>query len=256
VAAIFRWVAKPYDLPLFLLGRFSYDGWWWYFPAALVMKMPLAGTVLALFALISGLRMMRTNFSIVLAVSLFFVVSFLAVSMTAKTDIGIRYVLPILPFLYTAIAIVLHRSPALVQRAGAILIALFALSSVLAYPHHLAYFNELIPSAHADECLIDSNLDWGQDLKRLADWTRANRIAHLHLDYFGGAAPNYYIADCKTWPAPDAKSLPPGFYAVSRHFYRLSFLPGYRMSNAEHLARSHARFVTMTGRSILVFEVR
>ncbi len=256
VAAIYSWVAYPYNHPMFLLGRFSFNGWWWYFPAAFVMKMPLAGTLLSLFALVCGARMLRKGSSTVLAVSLFFVVSFLAVAMTATTDIGIRYMLPILPFLYTAIALVLYRSAPLVQRGGVVLIAFFALSSALAYPYHLAFFNELIPRAHADEYLVDSNLDWGQDLKRLAAWTSANHVAHLRLDYFGGAVPRYYIPDCETWQAPRPQPLPPGYFAVSRHLYRLSFSPRYGMNYAQYLARSRARFVTMIGRSILVFEVR
>lgn len=243
VKAIFGWVAHPYRAEMFLLGDFSRDGWWYYFPVALALKLPIAGLLLGLFALV------RRN------VASSFVILFLAVSMLTKTDIGVRYVLPLFPFLYTAVAIALHESSRHVQRAGAVLIAIFVVSSMASYPHDLAYFNELIRPSRADQYLIDSNLDWGQDLKRLAAWTKEHRVAHLRIHYFGGGDPRYAIPDAEPWPGPRVEPLPPGYFAVSRTFYRHSFAPRYPMNYAQYLARAQARFVTMIGRSILVYEV-
>ena len=48
--------------------------------------------------------------------------------------------------------------------------------------------------------LVDSNLDWGQDLKRLAAWMRANGVARIKLSYFGSADPSYYGIDAEALP--------------------------------------------------------
>jgi hypothetical protein len=40
--------------------------------------------------------------------------------------------------------------------------------------------------------LLDSNIDWGQDLKRLASWQRAHGGVALDLAYFGTADPKAY----------------------------------------------------------------
>jgi hypothetical protein len=48
--------------------------------------------------------------------------------------------------------------------------------------------------------LVDSNLDWGQDLKRLATWMRENGVARVKLSYFGSADPWYYGIDAEALP--------------------------------------------------------
>jgi hypothetical protein len=65
------------------------------------------------------------------------------------------------------------------------------------HPAYTAYFNELIGGpAQAGHYFSDSSVDWGQDLRRLQDYVRANpQIQHLALDYFGGGDPRYYF--CK-----------------------------------------------------------
>ncbi len=69
--------------------------------------------------------------------------------------------------------------------------------------------------------VVDSNLDWGQDLKRLAKWTEENGIDKIYLDYFGGAGTEYYLKEkyLPWWGDRDPKELPKGSYlAVSATF--------------------------------------
>ena len=47
---------------------------------------------------------------------------------------------------------------------------------------------------------MDSNLDWGQDLKRLAAWMRENGVTRVKLSYFGSADPSYYGIDAEALP--------------------------------------------------------
>src|SRR5206468_11204129 len=66
----------------------------------------------------------------------------------------------------------------------------------LVYPHYLAYFNELAGGPrNGYKRLVDSNLDWGQDLKGLKRWADEKRLDATHplyLSYFGTADPRYY----------------------------------------------------------------
>ena len=62
-----------------------------------------------------------------------------------------------------------------------------------AYPHYLSYFNELAGGAeNGHRVLLDSNLDWGQDLKGLKRWMDANGVERIKLLYFGYVDPEYY----------------------------------------------------------------
>ena len=59
-------------------------------------------------------------------------------------------------------------------------------STSIAHPNYLAYFNELAGNK-PEQFLVDSNLDWGQDLKRLADILHDREINEITIKYFGSA---------------------------------------------------------------------
>ena len=62
-----------------------------------------------------------------------------------------------------------------------------------AYPDYLPYFNEAVP--HPERVLVDSDLDWGQDLYRLEQRAGELRIERLYIAYRG-------TADLKREPLP------------------------------------------------------
>ena len=69
-------------------------------------------------------------------------------------------------------------------------------SYILVYPKYLAYFNEAAGGTNNGyKILTDSNLDWGQDLKRLNDWVNKEGITKIKVDYFGGSVPEYYLGN-------------------------------------------------------------
>jgi hypothetical protein len=250
------WYGQGHEHPQFLLGEFSRTGWPHYFFVAFLVKTTLASLILFVMAAVGAMR----KRSDVLIASILFMAMFFAVSMTSRIALGIRYVLPVYPFFYTAIAIGLARVVTEKRRAAAagLFVAWHCLSSLIAYPSYISYFNELIGSRrNADRVLIDSNLDWGQDLRRLKLWCDANGVDRIRVDYFGGGDPAYEFGSrAQRWPGPRPQLLPKGWFALSRHFYRVSFDPSQSPVDYDvYLAASKARYVTTVGGSIDVYRV-
>jgi len=68
----------------------------------------------------------------------------------------------------------------------------YFVSSIMIYPHYLAYFNEIVTPDYGQNFLLDSNLDWGQDLKGLARYLEKNNIKDkVYLSYWGNDDPDY-----------------------------------------------------------------
>jgi hypothetical protein len=73
------------------------------------------------------------------------------------------------------------------------LASLLVIESALIYPNYLSFFNFASGGpGNGPRYLIDSNIDWGQDLKRLGDYVARNNIDNLCLSYFGWAPPAHY----------------------------------------------------------------
>ena len=255
VRAIQYWYAQGHSFTQFLLGEFSTDGWPHYYFVAYFLKTPVGGILLFILASVAA----RRKRSDAQDASLLFVGLFFAVSMTSHIDLGLRYVLPVYPFIYTATAISLAGVVTDRRRAigVGVLVAWFCVSSLLAYPGYISYFNELIGShRNADRFLMDSNLDWGQDLRRLRIWCDKHGVDFIRVDYFGGGEPSYEFGKrAERYPGPRREPLPKGWFAVSRHFYRSSFEPASPLDYDTYLAASKARYVTTINGSIDVYRV-
>lgn len=176
----------------FLMGEYSVNGWRYYFLAAFLIKTPVA-TILFLAAAV--LYLSKERAARALWVLLPALLIFTAVSMQ-KVNIGLRHVLPAYPFIFTLIGFVPcikteSRKAARTVFYGACLWYLYAAASI--YPHELAYFNEFIGGPrNGYKYLVDSNLDWGQDLKGLKSYMDEKKIDVIKLGYFGLADPAYF----------------------------------------------------------------
>jgi hypothetical protein len=179
--------------PTFLLGMPSNRGWWYYFPVALLVKTPLP----LLLAVILGAGGVATNLrerrDWAAAVPLVSAITMLAISLVVRVDLGVRLILPVYPLLAIAGAqgvmylLERHASMAATVAAAAILAGSIVVA-VRSYPDHLSYFNALAGD-HPEHILVDSNLDWGQDLYRLRDTIVARGIQDtVRVAYFGTAA--------------------------------------------------------------------
>jgi hypothetical protein len=187
--------------PSFLLGELSDHGFPHYFAVSFLLKTPVPLLLLSALAIARVPRLRRRD-----AVLVFLPVAvYLAATATRGLQIGHRHLLPIYPFLFlaageAAAALRGWRAPKGPALAGAL--ALWYVGGTLVqHPHHLAYFNEIAGgSRNGWRLLVDSNLDWGQDLKRLAQWLRAHPEPRLKLSYFGSADPSYYGIESEALP--------------------------------------------------------
>ena len=176
--------------PTFLLGTPGNRGWWYYFPVALLVKTPLPILLCAILGVACIGRRLRRAGDWSTAVPLCSATAILALSMTVHVDLGVRLVLPVYPLLAivgTVGVVDLWRDrPDRAARGGLVaLLAGAALVGIRAYPDNLSYFNALAGS-HPERILVDSNLDWGQDLYRLRDTIGARGISDtVRVAYFG-----------------------------------------------------------------------
>ena len=210
----------------FLMGAHSTEGWWYYFLVALAIKIPLATLALLFAALIRFARRARRGAWVDEAFLLLPALAVLGFFSVNHQSIGLRYVLPILPFLFVMAGEVARAAVGRTAATGFVLamVAWLGVASASIHPHYLAYFNEAIGGPrNGYRHLVDSNLDWGQDLKRLKRFMDERGIAELALSYFGTDAParhgiayrwlpSYVLAN----PDPEGRIAPlKGWVAVS-----------------------------------------
>jgi len=182
---------------MYLLGETGFDGDWRFFPVGIAVKAPLTLLGFGLAGMWLLVRRARRANDWTLTVPLLLAAAVLAFAIPGRINIGVRHVLPVFGVLAlcAGIALVatwraLRARPA--ARAAVALIAVAGLASTAkAHPDYLAYFNEL-GGTRPERILVDSDLDWGQDLKRLADTLRTRGIDSVTMAYFGSAQPERY----------------------------------------------------------------
>jgi hypothetical protein len=192
-----RFVADHNTLghPTYLLGRLSTKGWPHYYLVAFLVK-NTPGFLLALAAAAVFLWRARiTADRVELHWLVPALITFLAAS-TGHIQIGERYILPMYPYLILLVASTVPRVLATARgRAGAAaLLAAHALSSLFAAPGgYISYFNFIAGGrAGGHRVLVDSNLDWGQDLPRLARWMSDHGVDKIQLAYHGSDDPDRF----------------------------------------------------------------
>jgi 4-amino-4-deoxy-L-arabinose transferase-like glycosyltransferase len=164
--------------PAFLLGQFRKTGWWYFFPVAVAVKTPLAVLILAAVGLVSAAREKRWQAWAPGACC----VAILAACLPSHLNTGLRYILCLFPMLAIVAAqgVMWLWSRGWWRLAAAGLLLWLGVSSLAAHPDYIPYFNELA-GRHPERILVDSDLDWGQDFKRLVWKLRELRVEHLYL---------------------------------------------------------------------------
>jgi hypothetical protein len=114
--------------------------------------------------------------------------------MTGNRDFGSRYAIFLPLFLAVAAAAVLAWRWRWAHLTAAALALFVAVSSLRTFPYYLPYSNEAFGGPSQTHLrLHDSNVDWGQDLGRLADRLRERYPGErVWLVYKGAGVPSAY----------------------------------------------------------------
>jgi len=262
---------------VYFLGEVSAAGWKTYFPIVYLFKVPLALHILTLIVLLylaytsklgivpltAWLKNHFTEFAM-----LFFILLYWAITMKSNLNIGVRHILPTFPFLYVLVSgqiikLAKHKKSCFVYLGLFLLLAWYAFSSISIYPHFLAYFNELIGGPkNGYQYVVDSNLDWGQDLKRLTQWVEKNKINKIYVDYFGGSSPEYYLGDkFLPWHGSKTKEdlMASQYLAVSATFLqggRGCPAPGHQDETGYYRWLDDYQPIAVIGYSIFVYQIK
>lgn len=175
-----------------------------------------------------------------LTASLLFTAFYWAQSIQSNLNIGVRHVLPTFPFIFLLVARelvlwlrlpvprvraqALARTLLLFFRQSLLLVLKYAFvtalllwmagAAIAAFPYYLSYFNGIVGTDNGYRFVVDSNYDWGQDLKRLARFVADKKIDHIKVYYFGGAPVEYYLGSRYEFWDP-ARGPATGWIAVS-----------------------------------------
>ena len=242
-------------------GEHRLGGWWDFYLYCVLVKTPCGLWLVALACIATlyrgGLRIPRDPILEWALLLLPAVVVFVVASLETGFSRSFRYVLPCFPFVFIMLGSVwgtaARESGRWPRRIAGIGLGSFLAASLWTYPHSLAFFNMAsggITRGHWH--LLDSNLDWGQDLYFLRDWIRRNPDKQLAgLSYPGAADPQLFGINVPPLSRPAEGMVParqPGWYAVSANS-----LHGFDTSNGpwqEFLDRLPA---DRAGASILIY---
>jgi len=172
--------------PSYLLGRYAEKGQWDYYPVVLAVKTPMALIALMIAGTVACWNRRRKSHGAYLTPAAFSGGILLFAIVFSHINLGIRHVLPAFTGL-SVIAGVGARQLWSWGRIGKVVLAVLlfwmVLSSGLSHPDYLAYFNELA-RGRPERILVDSDLDWAQDTKRLAIRLKELGVHDLAIDAF------------------------------------------------------------------------
>lgn len=197
--------------PAVLLGRYSEEGWWYFFPVAFFLKTSIGLHVLLVLSLLGlALSPVRTGWRTLAASPLRVPVVggavLLAFVMAADLNIGFRHALPLLPFVCVLIACgverIWHLRRTWLRAAVVAALAWNIVSPLRFYPYFISYLSEYTgPVEYSYETLVDSSLDWGQGLLALREFMQEKDVPRVLLSYFGSAPPAGYGIDYVALPS-------------------------------------------------------
>lgn len=273
----------------YFLGEVSNRGWHKYFPIVYFIKEPLPWWGLVVLAVLflgwqtgkpsrqsfgrfwGWVNNHFTEFAMIL-----WLVIYWTTSIRSNLNIGVRHLLPTFPFAIMLVSGQISRIINWARQAGqkvltaVILTVSFFLSwqvleSLNVYPFYLTYFNQTVGGPSGGyRFVVDSNLDWGQDLLRLSRWVKQNDIQRIETDYFGWAGPVYYLGGSFVGLNVDkyagredfvARNQSDGWLAVSATFIQNSVGPKERPNANNYLWLKREKPVTVIGNSIFVYRL-
>jgi len=221
----------------YLKGEISYEGWWWYFPYALFVKTPIPSLLCFLFAIGCAavqVRRLSDKSSVDVPDNVLewmgltlSVVFYLGIAMISSYNVGIRLMLSIYPCMISLVGLSTpHFGKSKILRyILCLLLVWLGFTFIYKSSYPLSYFNEFVGgSKNGYKHLVDSNLDWGQDLPLLAEYLDERENQEVWLQYFGAIFPASYGIEYQPIVTPYAQPesvnvlldpLSEGLYVVS-----------------------------------------
>lgn len=264
----YTWIYSELDeRSAYFRGDYRLTGWRGFFPISFLIKTPPATLVLLALA---GFLLLRTclrkpesagMWDALFAVSplLVFIGVYFLTSIKSPINIGQRHLLPIYPSLYICAGILglwmerhwkhlrdpSARKSYIGAAVAAVLLVFLAADTLRSYPNYLAYFSPVIGgSKNGWRWLVDSSLDWGQELPELRrvlartqikDSQTGAPLEPIYLSYFGTGFPAFYGILANSLPSVGAPSesgrtyyeYAPGLYAISATMLTAVYLDKY-----------------------------
>ncbi len=221
--------------PTYLLGVRHWHGVWYYFPMVTFFKLPPGMVVLLLLLIVVAIVKRSKRASIpsfanetriyLLALNSYLIV-FVVASLRSRMNIGIRHFSVPITIMVVLIACVVPLSKALLPlrmdrlaQAAMVLLAISCvISSLLAYPHYIAYYNCFRMGTPKQDIVAESNLDWGQSLPAVRDFAAEHSVNGMYLDPMSPLDPDVYVPGSVAWRCDDPDPAAPAWAAVSADY--------------------------------------
>lgn len=289
LARVFHQTSEPHYV--YFLGDVTTYGSRIYFPVVYFLKEPLAWWLLAMIAMlfiawqVNGpskksfrgwgkvVREHFVEFALVLWLLIYW-----GSSIKSTLNIGVRHLLPVYPFMILLVSGQLSKLGSRVHGLGSrklltiyyllfsTLLSWYVIENIKIFPHYLTYFNQVVGGPdNGYKYVVDSNLDWGQDLVRFSKWVKKNNIQRIETDYFGWADPYYYMGTAyeRLWSgkylnAQDfiARNQTDGWLAVSATFLMGSEGPANNYNPNNYLWLQSYEPISKIGNSIFVYRIK
>ncbi len=268
------WLHTKHGHPTALLGQYSERGWWYYFPVAFSLKTTLPFLALSIASLCWALwRLIRKRDQRFIWVVIPFLI-YLLTSMLSTINIGIRHFLPAYLLLFIGGGALLNRLCRVrypQHIAIALVVLLFGWAAVEAlrtYPNYIPYMNQLAFRHPHWWYLSDSNVEWGDDARELAQYLHERGETDVRGAVSGGwgTLARYGIHYHEIFPKPGVELPETRYVVIGASFLngstnatspdvnghlpseeeRVNFLAEYRTRQPE----------TVIGNSIYVYRVK
>ncbi|MBD2777468.1 ArnT family glycosyltransferase [Iningainema tapete] len=214
---------------VYLLGDIRTEGQWYYYPILLLVKTPLPFIVLGAlgFFFVFKYALIQRREEVRFLTPVVSVIGVLVVGMLGTINNGVRQILAVYPLLAIVAGYGVSKLLSFHKKFQFVALGLVTIlfswqliSSFAAHPDYLPYFNELAKN-HPEEIVVDSDLDWGQDLKRLALTLKNRGINQLAIKYNGSTG-----IDLNRFHLPAIQELKPyqretGWIAISIYCLKL-----------------------------------
>ncbi|MEQ9406102.1 MAG: hypothetical protein RIK87_00185, partial [Fuerstiella sp.] len=209
---------RDFETPVrsYLFGEWKNGGWWYYYLAGFLVKLPIGTLLLMALASFCFLRTgVRAGAVVELLIGVPLVVVMATCSAQTNMSHHLRYAMPVLPFLFIWISRSFCdwsvRTQCLRVFACTAVVGM-SMSSLFVFPHSLAFFNVFAGGPNNGQMfLLDSNFDWGQNRIYLREWMEDHPEARP-MSFESPLGYDHQLIGLKCIKAPHSPT--PGWHAI------------------------------------------